>query len=374
MVGTPTYMPDFGARFNGGILGGGGAAPRGILGGGGGFLGQLLDPSVAFPAAAALIAGRNPQESLAGAFSAAGPGIVASRKRMLWTNYLKAGAPKDPNHPALRALIAESPEVQDKLLTSQLGSGNGGVYDGTSMDGQNWNIILGGKVDTPQYAAAYSQLFETPKMAPGQGPNGEITQTPYYPKIPQGVRPPAGYAAGAAPEAAAAPAAPGGPVPQGDGVRVGAPVVTGQKAPNEQNIRNRELYSVASKELPVVEENFDELSKLGNQAAGLGGDTTRWIASPGYQRAFMSLQTIVASYLYSTSGATANPGEVLKQTQVLMPAPLEAAASVADKKARVRQMVDAIKKGAQTTGGGDPGAAEAGWNEFGNGVKWREKP
>ncbi len=119
MVGSPTYMPDFGARFNGGVLSGQPAAPQGALGGGG-FLQTLLDPQVALPMAAALMGGRNATESIGGAFQAAGPGIVASRKRMLWNSWLKAGAPKDPNHPALRALIAESPEVQDKLLASKL--------------------------------------------------------------------------------------------------------------------------------------------------------------------------------------------------------------------------------------------------------------
>ncbi len=104
----------------GGVLGGGGAAPSGILGGGGGFLQTLLDPQVALPMAAALMGGRNATESIGGAFQAAGPGIVASRKRMLWNSWLKAGAPKDPNAPTFQALLAESPEVQDKVLSSQL--------------------------------------------------------------------------------------------------------------------------------------------------------------------------------------------------------------------------------------------------------------
>ncbi len=357
------------------------AQQRGVLGGGG--FSSLLDPSIALPAAAAMIGGRNLQESLAGGFAAAAPGIVNMQKRKAINAWLKAKSSGDPAalEQAKQNLISQVPEIGQQIAaydltphapiavsagdrlaqynqsTGRYEEAGGGAYGGTSMDAQNWNIIMGGKTDTPQYAAAYSQLFQTPKMAPGQGPNGEITQTPYYPPIPQGVKPPAAGYAAAAP--AGPPAGSAGPVPQDGGVRVGPAVVTGQKAPNEQNIRNRELYSVVSKELPIVEQNFDELGKLGNQAAGMGGDATRWMASPGYQRGFMSLQTIVASYLYSTSGATANPGEVIKQTQVLMPAPGESAASVADKKARVRTMVEAIKRGASTTGGGDPAAEGA---------------
>lgn len=93
----------------GGILGMGNGG--GVLGGGSGTFQQLLDPQVALPVAAALIGGRTLKDSLAGGLAAAGPGMVATKKRMAINDWLKAGAPKDVQHPAVQALFNAAPEL-----------------------------------------------------------------------------------------------------------------------------------------------------------------------------------------------------------------------------------------------------------------------
>ncbi len=112
------YAPNFNdpayGYSGGGILGSQPAAqPRGILSGFGGAFRQLLDPQTALPMAAALIGGRNPQESLAGAFAAAAPGLAATKRRMAINDWLKAKSSGDPAalESAKANLINAAPEL-----------------------------------------------------------------------------------------------------------------------------------------------------------------------------------------------------------------------------------------------------------------------
>lgn len=243
-------------------------------------------------------------------------------------------------------------------------AGEGGVFAGTAMDAQDSNIILSGDPASPEYAMAYTRQYLTPKLTPSTDANGNPVMVPMMPAIPVGIRPPAGMAPAteAAPTEAPAVGDAGGPpsaVPQSvSGPTAGTPIPTGGPPKlTEAQVRNRQLYSVAAPELSIVNQTFDETAKLGNQAGGmLPADINSFVTSPGYQRAFNSLQTIIASYLYSTSGATANPAEVVKQTQVLMPKPGESAESIADKKARVETMVNAIKVGGMVSPPAEPQA------------------
>lgn len=93
---------------------------------------------------------------------------------------------------------------------------------------------------------------------------------------------------------------------------------------------------------------FDALTDPKNMAAG-SNSLTYGLASPEYQQAQNSLKTIIASYLYSVSGATANPGEVETQASVLTPKFGESQASIDAKKARIQQMVQAVVDAAQGT-------------------------
>jgi hypothetical protein len=94
----------------------------GYSGGGGGILSGLrglLDPQYALPIAAQLIGGATPQASFAGALQSAGQAFPDMRQRAAVNAWMKAGAPKDPSHPAVQALMATSPEIAQKIIGSQ---------------------------------------------------------------------------------------------------------------------------------------------------------------------------------------------------------------------------------------------------------------
>lgn len=97
---------------------------------------------------------------------------------------------------------------------------------------------------------------------------------------------------------------------------------------------------------------FDALANGQDQARDAGGGLALGLGqgpSAEYQQAKNSLKTIIASYLYSVSGATANPGEVETQASVLTPKFGEDPKSVAAKKARIAQMVQAVVEAAKGT-------------------------
>lgn len=260
--------------------------------------------------------------------------------------------------------------------TKQIGAAGPTKFEGTGLDAQAWNILQSADPSSREYATAYA-IISQPKTQLVQTENGLVpVQVP--PTLPAWLKAPGGGPAApvgnspSAPPAAPAPAAPAparvppaaapmsapapAPAPPGSPA-AGAAIPGTMKAPTEAQLRNQQLYQVAAPELKIVEDNFDALSNLRDQAwsAIPGSDNygANYMQTPQYQRAKNSLQTIIATYLYSTSGATANPGEVANQASVLMPKPGEDPTSVADKRARIRTMVDAIK----TAGGGQPGAA-----------------
>jgi hypothetical protein len=161
------------------------------------------------------------------------------------------------------------------------------------------------------------------------------------------------------------------------GSNAGIVPLTGPKSkpPNEQQQRDNKLYSVVAPELDIVEKNFDALSNTSDQALSAiphGSDYgADYLKSPEYQRASNSLRTIIASYLYSVSGATAAPAEVENQAAILTPKPGEAKASLDDKLARIRQMVEAIKTGGSGTVATPPSGSGG---TTSNGLKWSIEP
>ncbi|MDX8438363.1 phage tail tip lysozyme [Mesorhizobium australafricanum] len=280
--------------------------------------------------------------------------------------------------------------------TKAIGSGaNAGQFrfSGNSVEAQALNGLMDSGGLTPDQA---QQLGAGKTIT---GPNGELIfmtpqgvfgqAKPGGPAIP--LSPQAAPQSQAAPAAgpAQAPAAPAAPVvaptpvsPRADDAPTGAdrpgmiPLTDAKvKPPNEQQQRDNKLYSVVAPELSIVEQNFDALSNPKDQALSAiphGSDYgTEYLKSPQYQRASNSLRTIIASYLYSVSGATAAPAEVENQAAILTPKPGEAKASLDDKLARIRQMVDAIK-----TGGSGPAQAPAGTGggTLSNGLKWSIEP
>jgi hypothetical protein len=145
----------------------------------------------------------------------------------------------------------------------------------------------------------------------------------------------------------------------------------------EATRRNQQLATVIEPEVQSLMGDgknpgtFDALANGWDQARDAGGGLAMGVGqgpSPAFQQAKNSLKTIIASYLYSVSGATANPGEVETQASVLTPKFGESPAAVADKKRRIQVMVDAVRAAAtgtpidigspntpaQTGGSGDP--------------------
>jgi hypothetical protein len=92
----------------------------GVLGGSPSIWQRLLDPQTALPMAAAMIAGKTPQDSLAGAFAQAGPGLAATDQRLAINDWLKAGAPKDVQHPAVINLFKHAPALAQSYIGQTL--------------------------------------------------------------------------------------------------------------------------------------------------------------------------------------------------------------------------------------------------------------
>ena len=253
--------------------------------------------------------------------------------------------------PEQRSLAQLYPDQFAQQAFGEMG-GKGGTFQGTGIEAQDSNILLTGDPSSPEYAMAYTRQFLTPKLVSGSNEQGQMIATPVMPPVPQGIRPPTGT-----------PSPQGGGAPSAGGTSVGAPIVTGTVKPTEQQNRQRQLYDVVRPELDTVKQTFPALKQLGNQVGGmLPGKVENFVTTPDYQRASNSLRTIIATYLYSTSGATANPGEVENQVRVLMPMPGESDASTADKLRRIETMVESIKRAAgptpdsaaQTPGGAVP--------------------
>lgn len=201
--------------------------------------------------------------------------------------------------------------------------------------------------------AAFTALLDSMKpkepaagfsLSPGEArfdaEGHQIASIPTLPDKPK--EPPTGYRYGA--DGTTLEFIPGGPAD---------PSTAGKTT--EATRRNQQLATVIEPEVKsligdaTTPGTFDALANGVDQAKSFipGGNLTPLTAtSPEYQQATDSLRTIVASYLYSVSGATANPGEVQTQVDILTPKPGDSKERVAAKKARVQQMVDAVRAAA----------------------------
>ncbi|MBZ9926777.1 phage tail tip lysozyme [Mesorhizobium sp. BR1-1-4] len=287
---------------------------------------------------------------------------------------------------------------QTKAVTA--GGSNAGQFrfKGNSVEAQSLNGLMDSNAISEEQAQQLGAgktisgpngelMFLTPQGVFGQPAQGGAPQpvSPPASAAPTPAQQPPGAPAQLSPTLAAPQAAPAAPIaplsPRADNASPtpGIMPLTGPKTKpqNEQQQRDAKLYAVVAPELQIVEDNFKALSNTSDQAlsaiphgSDFGAD---YLKSSDYQRASNSLKTIIASYLYSVSGATAAPAEVENQASILTPKPGEAQASVDDKLARVRAMVDAIKS---SRGGGDAPAAVTGTGTgtTSNGLKWSLEP
>jgi hypothetical protein len=255
-------------------------------------------------------------------------------------------------------------------------------FGGNSVEAQSLNGLIDSGAITPDQAQQLGAgktitgpngeiIFMTPQGVFGQPSNGGQPQPMGAPVAPQ--QPYVDlFGDGGAGAPAAAPVAPSASTPATAPVPTPAagtpalpapeqrpgmiPLTEGKpgKPLTEGERKNQSLYSVIKPELKVVEDNFDALTDPNNQVFSKM-PFSEFVTTPQYQQAANSLQTIVSSYLYSVSGATATPEEVRKQTDILTPRPGESKESIANKKRRVRTMVDAVAR----TGGLTPEDAPA---------------
>lgn len=125
--------------------------------------------------------------------------------------------------------------------------------------------------------------------------------------------------------------------------------------------RNQQLATVIAPELETLETNWDALTDLRNQTAGaevpFAGRPGYALTTPEFQKADNALTTIIASYLYSVSGATATDEEIKRQKDILTPKVGESQQSTAQKKARIRVMAEAVADAGQVDLPGAPSAA-----------------
>jgi hypothetical protein len=121
-----------------------------------------------------------------------------------------------------------------------------------------------------------------------------------------------------------------------------SPAQSASGQPTVDQARANQLYTRAKEQLPIVLENFDALGTVRSaMAENLYGGAA--FASTEFQRADGALKDIAASYLYSVSGATATPSEIEGTVDRVRPKVTDSAATKADKKKRIRDMVESIK-------------------------------
>lgn len=238
-------------------------------------------------------------------------------------------------------------------------TGAGGTqppYEGTSMDAQNWNIVLKGGHDTPEYAAAYNQLFLTPKMVQGQNEDGQLIVTPMMPTVPPGVKPPGvGTPSAVAPVTGGAPlpSSVGGPAPVADAsgsVSVGKPIVIGQKRPTESEVKGRTLLRNVEGDYQKVTKTFDVLDDTVGQISQEFGPVGRLFQGGEYQATSDGVRNIIQSYIYAVSGAQAPEAEVERNMQLVMPRLLDKAEARKQKRQRLEGMMSAIRARASEPG------------------------
>lgn len=134
--------------------------------------------------------------------------------------------------------------------------------------------------------------------------------------------------------------------------------VASAKPATEDQAKADQLYTRASQQLKIATDNWDSLADLPDQAKAKIPGIGNFLVSPKYQQASAAVKDIAASYLYSVSGATANPGEVANLVETITPKPGDDAATVQQKKERLSQMVESIKLRKQQQAQPAPVAAE----------------
>ena len=120
------------------------------------------------------------------------------------------------------------------------------------------------------------------------------------------------------------------------------PAVAGRGTgkPTEDQAKNAQLYTLSKQILPQVLDNFSSLGGTLNNVLSFGGSVT---TPESYKQAENGLNSLVANFLYSTSGATATPDEVKNRAATVRPKMGDSAETIELKKKALNDMVESIK-------------------------------
>lgn len=318
---------------------------------------------------------------------------------------LKQGSPEFTNFVAGRDIIKGQdekalvnagdgrlydPNTKQWITAPNDAAGGGFRFSGNSVEAQALNgLIQSGQLteeEAMQVAAGKvitnpadgSQIFMTPQGLFGRDATGNVTPVapaataqPAPAPIPAAPASPAITAPVApapstdpavpttvAPSQPTAPSLPNGakPIPGAKQLTPGKP----GKMATEAETRARALYTVASPEMKIVEDMFPALGDNTNQALDkMPWNSGNWLTSEDYQRGKNSLMTIIQSYMYVTSGASAPDAEVERNANSLMPKMGDKPQTIKDKLARINNYVRAIKQAGGETPS-TPGEVEDG--------------
>lgn len=250
-----------------------------------------------------------------------------------------------PDIPAhLRSYYLANPEAFGDYAKTQI-PGSGGPYEGTGMDAQNWNIILGGDPASPQYAAAYTQLFAE-KMVPSMDAAGNQVIVPIKPPVPPNVRPPT-YPGAQAPQ----PERPSQDVAGAPGDdRVGDPLVIGSPKPSDAAM-NAALYA---DRMTKSNEIITSLERAGtsyqDQAAsnvplGLGN----YLISDDYRQLDQAQRDFINATLRRESGAVISPEEFDNAKKQYFPQPGDDPQTIENKRKNRETAIEGIARAAGPT-------------------------
>lgn len=249
----------------------------------------------------------------------------------LITNALK---PKDPES-LVNAGDGRLYDPNTKQWITAPDAGTRGPFEGNGMDAQSWNIILKGDPNSPEYAAAYNQLFEQPKTQLAPTPQGLVPVT-VMPQVPPSVRPPAGRTA--SPTAAGQP----GQTAQGT---PGVAIPGTQPAATEGQANAHDFATRMEFAAPTV----DKLEKVGT-------DYWQWLAAqsplglgnvvitPEYRQFQRAKDDFVRAALRKESGALISKEDQEYADRTWIPQPGDDPQTLADKREARRIVARSIRE------------------------------
>jgi hypothetical protein len=112
----------------------------------------------------------------------------------------------------------------------------------------------------------------------------------------------------------------------------------------EDQSKTAQLLNEVLPDAQIAAENFDALTNLKDQFAGMTPDKVQsFFTAEPYQRAANALSHVIANNLYSLSGAAITDVEANRRARLLLPAPGDGPNTIADKKARIGALLGGMK-------------------------------